>query len=460
MDVGVDLVRRRGSEPVSTDGPVRSAVGGLPDIDATHDGDVGVGRTRIDAEVVPALSIARSASGGVAEEVGGGAGHRAPRLSRIIGAEKAQHGTVGARRGDHVDAVGVGRGHGDGVPLHAGGFCRQGAGGPAGTTVRALPEGAGAGGIDGVGVAGLEFNVAETRAGRARGIGPGRARIGGTQDAVTRCGHEDIAVGRRDEDPRNGIGGLGRCVHLRPIDAAIGGLHDAESIGVESIVIPGRRIEDVAVVVVDGDVRESDGGNLVGLIRIQEVPIGAGIGGLPDATSRCATEIDIGVVGIDADLVDPADTTRVGVRSFRWTGDRSEGLPHRRTHRRCGRSWGINPAGVVHHVVGRKLPRGVDQRLRVVDPAHERLVAAALGDFPALPIGIEGGLDVVEVGIGVVPQGEVGVLGEALRGFIDLLLRKGFMQGGKTTQEEEHGLEAEGGLVRKAHRTTFDLSVK
>jgi len=70
VDVGVNLVRGRGAEPMSTDGPIRSTVGGLPDVDAAHDGDVGVGRTRIDAEVVPALSITSCSGGGVAEQIG------------------------------------------------------------------------------------------------------------------------------------------------------------------------------------------------------------------------------------------------------------------------------------------------------------------------------------------------------------------------------------------------------
>jgi len=190
----------------------------------------------------------------------------------------------------------------------------------------------------------LKLDVTEARAGCARSVGPGRAGIGGTQDAIAGCRQDHIAVGGRDENPPDGIGRLGGRIGLRPVDASIGRLHDAESIGVEGIVITGRRVEDVAVVVVDGDVRESDGGDLIGLIRIQEVPVGSGVRGLPDAATGCAAEVNIGVVRVDADLVDPPHSTGIGIRTFRGTGHRSKRLPDRGTHRsrRRGRSRGIN----------------------------------------------------------------------------------------------------------------------
>ena len=225
MDVGVDFGQPICAHPVRTAHPAVSAVGRLPDVDASDHHHIGLCGVSSDAEVIPALARIVISRCGVSQHVRGAfGGYSGPCGAGILAHIKSKEGASFAVAGHHVNAVGSAWGHGDAVAVHALRFCGQAHFGPRLSTVGRTEKPGVGGSIYDVGVGGVELYVSEARVAGARSVTPVGTGIGGDEHAVPcRC-HDEVAVVGGDQNPSGGEVGLAyRVVGDGPVVASVGG---------------------------------------------------------------------------------------------------------------------------------------------------------------------------------------------------------------------------------------------
>ena len=300
--------------------------------------DVGVGRVGGDRGVVEGAGAELRIVGDQRE-----------RAARVVGAVEAR---AGLRLDQNVDAVGVGATHRDVRLADESGGEAIGELRPGGAAVGALvdaafhgagddrpglPFGAPHGRVDDVRITGIELHV--DRAGRVTHMertGPGAAAVGGAVHAACVGRAERVADRGHECDAR--VGGMHAHradvadvleADVRPRLARVARLPDAladRDVGAEA-VRAGARVDDVRVGVGDIDVAHGADGDLpVGDVR----PVGAGVGGLPDAATGGAEVEGVGFLiharhRSDATAACGADHAPAELVERRWRGDRRDG---------------------------------------------------------------------------------------------------------------------------------------